>query len=277
MTAGASIAQGAPVGQTLEVTAIGLAVGFVTAGAGAEGWGGLVAAVIMGAWSGAMTVGLTSVATGHSLGESDFLKSAAIGALSAAVSYGVARAAQAQGDGASGESVAEVKAREQAAGRAANEAQWTQGYGSPRPAVDSEGNPIALTTDYTEEQTKQKLGAAVDELRSKSAIGAIYDLLQKEEGGAWDFKNVQPHDTFAVRGQVLDAGQFGNYFAGYVSDSRFGDIGYGAASMMGQINNMFDSPSEPTFFDPLSDQQLISRGAADAELSYHLQPNRQGE
>jgi RHS repeat-associated protein len=127
-----SLSTGASFDKTVAVNAIGIAVGFASgAVVGAIG-GGPMAAIIGGAASGAATSALGSLVTKQSLGW-NVLDGAVIGAASAAAGWGLQRAiavSQASAPGTltgqesagSGESVDEARARETAAGTAANDA-----------------------------------------------------------------------------------------------------------------------------------------------------------
>jgi hypothetical protein len=85
----------------------------------------------------------------------------------------------------------------------------------------------------------------------------------------------QPGDKFTVGGAVLDAGQFGNYFAGYVTMARFGESGVAAAAAAGQFDNMAGwlRGGDPTVFDPPIDRRLILIGASNAVQDYKLTCN----
>jgi hypothetical protein len=151
MNAGIAIANGVGFEQTAELTAIGLGVGIATGGAAGGGLTGLV----VGSASAAVTTGIANVAAGRSFLGYDMLGAAflsaaqgaatmALGQVIASSQASAARVYAANPQGASGtddsgEEVAEFAAHNRAvgmaAGGAANEAQWTEGYGSQQPAA----------------------------------------------------------------------------------------------------------------------------------------------
>ncbi len=288
---GVMISNGASFDQVVTMNLFGAVSGTVSGG-GALALAGeskniavqLGSQILAGATSGAYMGMVSHVALGADLGES-IAMGAAQGAAWTAIGWvarraaWVSRASAAQGGGGSGESVVEVKAREQAAGRAANEAQWTQGLGSAAVA-DENGNPTRLVRDYSAQETQRILGSAVSELRSKWFGAAALDITIRTMGGEWDFKtNDIDNDTYMVNGTRLDSGQFGNYFVGYVGEARFNDFGVVGGAIGGEVYNMGEyvlgHPGISTFFDPGEDQNLISRGAVDAIRDYHLVvPNR---
>jgi hypothetical protein len=192
----------------------------------------------------------------------------ATGAGTAALSYGVAyvrslskaSAAEAQGGGGSGESVAEARARGMAAGDSARRASWFAGD-------PNGGNPVAdqeLVRRYNAVETRQVLGNAVKDLGSRSLVGALWTAFRNEETGIWDFKISQSDDTFTVGRKILNSGEFGNYFAGYVETSRFSSFGESMSEMVGQAHSLYDDHA----FDPVRDVQLIRQGAADYRADY---------
>lgn len=144
--------QGASWGQAIAISGFGALAGY---GAGqivkAEG-NSLISMAATGAASSTANKVFSTAVMGKSLGGLDLLEAAAQGAATSAFKWGIgssnnvtkASASATQAGGQSGESIEEIRAREQAAGRAANEAQWTQGYGSSRPS----GQVIADESDY---------------------------------------------------------------------------------------------------------------------------------
>jgi RHS repeat-associated protein len=176
----ASVAAGASFDQTIAVAAIGAAVGFVSGAAVGAAGGGPLAAVVGGALSGAASTAIASLVTKQSLGW-NLLDSAAIGAASAAAGWGLQKLAPAsqasvpapRDDETSGENVEEVRAREQAAGAAAND---------PRNA------PPNMTTDYGTPQSQRTMIAdnydgAEGHSGSKSDAAPIYDPLPQSGEG----------------------------------------------------------------------------------------------
>jgi len=279
--AAVAIGNGVSFEDTAISTYIGLGVGVASFGA-LGGINPLLGLAIGSASAAATTAVANRIGTGKWNGDS-ILASAFLSAAEGAAIIGIGQAANAiskasaaQGGGGSGESVAEVTAREQAAGRAANEAQWTQGYGAPTPTLDSAGNPISVATDYSAKQTNQFLSSAVAELNGKSYISALMDAYENLQNGGWDFKVMHFGDTFMVGNMRLDAGEFGNYFAGYVTTARFGLLGLDVSEAVGQFDNMSEYfwgraagyPTEPTVFDPIHDQELIINGSMDATRDY---------
>jgi hypothetical protein len=144
-----AIANGADPYETITLSVLSVGQGYVLGEVGEAG--GPLGSLTVGAISSAVSTAFNDFASGRELGW-DVLMSVGTSTASWAVSYGFARSAAvsqanisehySQGYGskavgivwepytASGERLVEVIVREQASGRAADEAQWTQGYGS---------------------------------------------------------------------------------------------------------------------------------------------------
>jgi hypothetical protein len=90
-------------------------------------------------------------------------------------------------------------------------------------------------------------------------------FFQGARNGSYDFKLVNAEDFFDVPGVgLLDAGEFGNYFAGYVNYGAFGPLGAYATRAGGHL----DSLIEFRVLDESKDRDLIDRGIWDYRRSH---------
>lgn len=127
-------------------------------------------------------------------------------------------------------------------------------------------DPLGLYT-YDQQATQSILDAALAGYSDQSStttalITALYNNSSVPWGptGSYDFKYITAEDYFDVPGVgVLDAGDFGNYFAGYVNMGAFGPAGILATRAGGQIDSLLEYK---TLDDPY-DQDLITRGLYD--------------
>jgi RHS repeat-associated protein len=120
--------------------------------------------------------------------------------------------------------------------------------------------------DYTAEDTQQLLDQAVDEYKNRNTVCALGDALENNSAngratGKYDFRFKNSDDTFDVPGVgQLTPADFGNYFAGYVNYSAFGEAGYAATRAGGSY---METLEHGTFGDDPHDIDLIQRGAYD--------------
>jgi hypothetical protein len=121
--------------------------------------------------------------------------------------------------------------------------------------------------------TRSLLDAAVRELMSMNSVSALVATYQNLQGGKWDItggtRSVlgRPSDKFTVDCKILTGGEFGNYFAGYVTEARFGDVGSALAAIGGDLDALVDAIKNktPLQLDEPQDQALIMQGARDAK------------
>jgi RHS repeat-associated protein len=305
LTAGVARADGESWTQVGSNFVIGMAAGTLGGAAGSALGGALgaaegsaaefAAAEVGGAIGGAVGGALSTLAVGGDLGE-NMLLGAAQGVIWAGVGWGMKQpSALTRGDktaskgGGSGaarlekrETVDSVLAQAGITGKRVsadellldmNEADsWRQSGQNPTSLADA---PVVVT-DYGEAETRAILGRAVGELQSHFYPVAMAEFARNIIG-IWDFKSLPtgPEDTYMLGGKRLSAGEFGNYFAGYVAQARFGLFGAEAAMAGGElfnvVNHLMGDPDVPTFFDPAHDQYLIVSGATDATTRYGYQ------
>ena len=133
---------------------------------------------------------------------------------------------------------------------------------------------LAGLRNYSAAESQAFLDEAIGEYNNQSISQGLAGALENSSGlgnsGQYDFKVVTAEDTFDVEGLGetpyfnLNAGEFGNYFAGYVNYGAFGDFGLATTFAGGQIFSL----SEYGIFDSWLDRQLIARGAYDFQRKY---------
>jgi RHS repeat-associated protein len=217
LNVGVAVASGAGFGETVALTAIGLGIGIVTGGAAGGGLTGL----LVGSASAALTTGISNLAAGRSFLGYDMLGAAFLSAAQGAATMGLnqvitasqasigrAYAANPQGAGGgddSGEEVAEFAAHNRAvgmaAGGAANEAQWTQGYGSSggngeTDAMELPKDPSGLDSDWAPDPTHRDPNGE----RWRHPDGDYLDFHRGREGAPgwrgedhWHWNGEKPH------------------------------------------------------------------------------------
>jgi hypothetical protein len=140
-------------------------------------------------------------------------------------------------------------------------------------------DPLGLY-DYNAQETQELLDYAVWESSQQNRACAFFraarDIGSLGGVGKYDFGKRSPTDTFVVPGlndQVLNAPDFGNYFAGYVSYGAFGDAGLASAHGGGWFWAFFRGRSDPMTpwgagYEEGGDQYLISAGIANYMGNY---------
>ena len=129
---------------------------------------------------------------------------------------------------------------------------------------------FVLGRTYSESETKALLRASAAELKGMSYFKALRALYKNHEftgdngSGKWDFGvNAQWRDRFTIGRRILDAAEFTNYHAGYVSTARFGGLGETLTLLGGHYYKITDLAQRGLRDDAL-DQALIRAGAAAA-------------
>jgi RHS repeat-associated protein len=112
-------------------------------------------------------------------------------------------------------------------------------------------------------ETQEILRSAARELANMGYLTALNAARVNIGGGKWDFATTGSlNTTYTVNGSTLDAAQFGNYFAGYVTGGRFGSVGVALTLAAGELYHRVEQAGG----DPWIDKELIRRGAYDAEV-----------
>jgi hypothetical protein len=297
-SASASLAQGATLSQAFSGALIGLVVGNLGGAAGnavglslgikAGSAASFAFAEVGGAVGGVAGGALQTLATGGNLGK-NILLGAAQGAVWGAVGWGITQPTSLtrwDGDvGGSGAAQLEKKetldsvlkeagvtGRPVSADEVLRDGELSETFldKGRNPYDGQNANPSVVTTDYSAAETRAILGKAIAQLYSHSYPVALAQFAVYVSVGDWDFQSLPgaSHDTYNVGNTVLNAGEFGNYFAGYVSQARFGLFGVESSMAGGELFNIVQhaggDPELPTIFDPAHDQFLILSGAAAA-------------
>ena len=81
----------------------------------------------------------------------------------------------------------------------------------------------------------------------------------KIQRGVWDWKG--SGERFRVGDDILEDGEFGNYFAGYVGYGQFGVVGEFLVKTYGHI---YSIPDEWPPWDDKGSRDMINKGIGDA-------------
>jgi RHS repeat-associated protein len=108
-----------------------------------------------------------------------------------------------------------------------------------RNAPVNQTDPTGLR-DYCDAEVQALLDEAVSEYGNENVAAALLSALENNSAafgiGKYDFLENDAHDHFSLPGLGhLDAGQFGNYFAGYVNYGALGSFGSWATSVGGPL------------------------------------------
>ncbi len=125
---------------------------------------------------------------------------------------------------------------------------------------------------YTEGETRCIIANAIDEYERISEdsgiLAAMYAMFENHsQGGKYDFLLNQEFDRFTVLpGLELNAGNFGNYFAGYTAEHLLGGFGVEIMHLAGAWYGAYSHPEyEPGFHDDPEDFMMIEIGANQSE------------
>ncbi|MDB5968998.1 MAG: hypothetical protein JWQ90_1448 [Hydrocarboniphaga sp.] len=126
------------------------------------------------------------------------------------------------------------------------------------------GNPISRTDasglkDYTACETQQYFGRVRDDMSGSLLSRAINGVANHAIPGNLDFKVLQAGDTFVAGGQTMNAGQFGNYLAGYAG-AYFGTGGYAGVRAGGIGFELFDNSRPATVPSDAVSKPFIDAG-----------------
>jgi|GEM_PF-2441764 len=130
-------------------------------------------------------------------------------------------------------------------------------------------DPMGLR-DYSATETQMIMDEAIANYNATGyPLVTLNALANNSFGtvGQYDFRELYDGDRFEVEGLGnLSADQFGNYFAGYVNQGAFGNVGYWVTRLGGNFFSLLDFRKHS--LDDPEDVELIRRGAYDFKVRH---------